>query len=190
MKRVLFLTPLALAAMTGCAPKASQIQAGQWEVTTQLVSVELPASMAEQQAQARNQIGIVQSSPAQCLSDDEAHNFVQNMRRAPPNCVVSDETYAGGVMRTKVQCPAGPGQPAVTLTLEGNYSATTFNATISEEVTNPTATQGTMRRVQRLRGRRIGDCTAPPPAAMPAMPIPEPASPPQSAPAAPPQPRS
>jgi hypothetical protein len=187
MKRVLILAPLALATLAGCSPKVDQVQNGQWEVTSELVSVDMPAAMAEQQQQARRLIGVAQANPPSCISAAEARTLVQDMRRAPPTCQVSDEVYAGGVMRTRVSCPAqGAGQPAVSLLLDGNFSATTFNVTITEEATSPAGTnEGSMRRVQRLRARRLGDCPSQP--ATPAMPAaPTPAGPPGAPPSAPP----
>lgn len=184
MKRVLFLTPLAVVAITGCAPKPNQIQAGQWETTVELTGADIPGATPEQRAQIQRQIGVEQPQPPQCLTEAQARNYLQELRGSiPPACRVSDETYAGGVIRTKISCPAQPGQPAVSFSLEGNFTATTMNATITQEATPPAgSSEGVMRRTQRLHSRRVGDCTAPAPA--PAMP-PQPAAPApaQSAPA-------
>jgi hypothetical protein len=82
------------------------------------------------------------------------------------------------------------GGQAIQISLDGRFTASTLNATVNVEGPNPTgANQGPMRRIVRLRGRRTGECTAPPPAALPTMPTPQPAPPPQSAPPAQP-PRS
>jgi len=169
MKRVFFLTPFVLAAMAGCAPAPNQIQAGQWELVTEVVSLDVPGATPDQQRQIRQQVGQRQSPPPQCISETEARTLVENMRRAPPTCRVSDEAYAGGVMRTRLTCPPqAPGQPEISLALDGTFTGTTFNATITEQGPNPTGTnQSPMRRVQRIRGRRIGgvaSCPTPPPA--------------------------
>jgi hypothetical protein len=179
MKRVLFLTPLALAAMTGCAPAPSQIQAGQWELITEVLSLDVPGATPDQQRQISQQVGTRQSPPPQCISDQEARTLVESMRRAPPTCRVTDEKYAEGVMRTHLSCPAqAPGQQPITLALEGTFTNTTFNGTITEEGPNPAGTsQGPMRRTQRIRGRRVGDC----PAGAATLPMPgQPAAPAQS----------
>jgi Protein of unknown function (DUF3617) len=181
MKRVFFLTPLALAAMTGCAPAPNQIQAGQWELVTEVLSLDVPGATPDQQRQIRQQVGVRQSPPPQCISETEARTLVENMRRAPPNCRVTDEVYAGGVMRTRLNCPAqAPGQPSVSLAFDGTFTRTTFNATITEEGPNPTgASQSPMRRTQRISARRVGECTAAPPA--PTMPAELPPAPANSA---------
>ena len=188
MKRVFLLTPFALAAMTGCAPAPNQIQAGQWEITTEVRGLEVPGATPDQLRMIQRSAGQVGMSDTdnRCLSDAEARSFVQDIRSAPPTCRVSDEVYAGGVMKTHVSCPSPNGQQAIQISLDGHFTASTLNATVNVEGPNPTgASNGPMRRVVRLRGRRIGECTAPPPSALPTMPVPaQPAPPPgQSAPA-------
>jgi hypothetical protein len=187
MKRVFFLTPLALAAMTGCAPAPNQIQAGQWEITTEVRGLEIPGATPDQVRMIQRSAGQVGMSDTEsrCLSDAEARSFVQDIRSAPPTCQVSGEVYANGVMTTHVSCPS-PNGPPIQISLDGRFTASTLNATVNVEGPNPTgANQGPMRRIVRLRGRRTGECTAPPPGALPAMPVPaQPAPPPgQSAPA-------
>jgi hypothetical protein len=175
MKRVLFLTPLAVVAVAGCAPKPDQIQAGQWEASIELTSAEIPDATPEQRAQIQRQIGLAQPQPPQCLTDAQAHSYLQDLRgTAPPNCRVSDETYAGGVIRTRISCTAQGGQPAISLSIDGTFTATTLNATITQEATPPAGSnQGPMRRTQRLHARRVGACptgATPPGPATPAAP--------------------
>lgn len=176
MKKVLFLTPLALAAMTGCAPKPDQIQAGQWELATETVSFDVPGATPDQMKQARRQVN--QAEPIQqCFTAAQAASLVDDIGRGPPNCRTSNKTYAGGVMRIQVSCPApAPNMAAIEVTLDGSFTNTTFNATITEQGPNPTGAREPMRRSARLRGRRIGDCPpAPPMPTMPTMPPAEPA---------------
>ena len=164
MKKVLFLTPLALAAMAGCAPAPNQIQAGQWELVTETVSFDVPGATPEQMKQARRQVS--QAEPIQqCFTPAQATSLVDDIGRGPPNCRTSDKTYANGVMRIRVNCPApAPNMAAIEVTLDGSFTNTTFNATITEQGPNPTGAREPMRRTARLRGRRIGDCPATPPA--------------------------
>jgi hypothetical protein len=178
MKKVLVLTPLALAAIAGCAPKAERIQEGQWETIVQLTGIELPNAPPEQLAQLRRQMNVDQPQPAECLSRAQTESYLRDLRgQIPPGCQTTEEVYGGGVLRTTVSCAAQAGRPAVMFKIEGTFTATTMNATITEEATPPNG-QAPMRRSQRLRARRLGDCTPPPPAPpMQAMP-PLPAAPP------------
>ena len=179
MKKALFLTPFVLAAVAGCAPKVDRIQEGQWETIVQLTGMDLPNATPEQQQQLRRQINVDQPQPPQCLSRAQAESFLRDMRgEVPSGCQISDEVYGGGVIRTTITCAAQANRPAVTFKIDGTFTATTMNAAITEEATSP---NGTMRRTQRLRARRVGDCTPPPPA--PTMVAPPPGAAPAPAPA-------
>jgi hypothetical protein len=171
MKRVLILAPLALATLAGCSKGATQIQAGRWEIVTELRNVEMPGAPAELTEQARAAVGRPETVRA-CLSDEDARTFVQTIRRGQPaTCTVSDEVYAGGVMRTRSACPGPNGQPGNNVSLDGTFTMTTFNGTINEERPNPLgANQGPVRRSIVLRGRRLGACSAAEAAAQAAAP--------------------
>ena len=194
MKRVFLLTPLALAAMTGCAPAPNQIQAGQWEITTEVRGLEVPGATPDQLRMIRQSAGQVGMSDTEnrCLSDAEARSFLQDMRPSSPRCRVSDEAYASGAMRTHVTCTDPSGRQVLQMSLDGHFTASTMNATIDVEAPNPIdANQGPARRSLRIRARRTGECTAPPPAALPTMPVPaQPAPPPAQSAPAPQPPRS
>jgi hypothetical protein len=192
MKRVFFLTPIALAALSGCAPAPNQIQAGQWEIISEIRSLDIPGATAEELPMIRQSFGQVGLSTPEtrCISDAEARTYVQDTRRgAPPSCSVSDERYANGVMHTQVSCPGQAGQPGVRMTLDGHFTMTTFNARIDVESPNPTGPgRGPMHRSIQLRAHRIGECTAPQPAMMPMPSAPEQAAPEPVAPTAQPAP--
>lgn len=188
MKRVLFLTPFALAGMAGCAPAPNQIQAGQWEVVSEIVRLDVPGATPEQMQllnrSGGGQVGM-KDSERRCFSDAEARSYVQDLRgSAPPSCRVGEEVYANGVMRSRVTCPGQSGQQGVELVMDGSFTNTTFNARVDVTGPNPLgAGQAPMRRAVQLRARRLGECTAPATPAMPAMPAPEPAPPAAPAPA-------
>ena len=161
MKRVFFLTPFALAAMAGCAPAPDQIQAGQWEIVTELRSVDMPGAPAEVQQQIRSQIGRPDSAPG-CLGPEQVRTFLQVTRQLltqgqAANCTFTDETYAAGSMTQHASCPGPAGQPANTISFNGHFSRTTFNGTVNVERPTP---RGPVRFMATLRGRRLGDCPA------------------------------
>ena len=176
MKRVFFLTPFALAAMTGCAPAPNQIKAGQWELVTEIQSLNVPNAPEELRQQMRSRVGRPDVGRA-CLTDDQAHRFLEFTKQVVSQgqataCRFTDETYSGGVMRQNATCPAGGpmGGPQgnMTSTLDGRFSATTFNATLRTQGPNVmTPGGGEMSATLVLRGRRLGDCPAS--AAMPSI---------------------
>lgn len=168
MKRVFLLTPLALAAMAGCAPAPNQIQAGQWEFVIEQESIDIPGAPPEMLAMARAEVGRVSRSP-RCLTEEQARDFLQLLKGGqPPNCTSSDEKYADGQVRLRVNCTAQPGpggqgggQQGTQLSLDGNFSRTTFNTRVSEQRPNPSgANNGPVRVTTTFRGRRLGECPA------------------------------
>jgi hypothetical protein len=178
MKRVFFLTPFALAAMTGCAPAPNQIQAGQWELVTEIQSLSVPNAPEEQRAQFRSRVGRPDVGRA-CLTDDQARRFLEFTKQVVSQgqataCHFTEESYGNGVMRQNATCPAGGpmGGPQgnMTSTLDGRFTATTFNATLRTQGPNVMTTGGgDMSATLVLRGRRLGDCPAA--AAMPELPM-------------------
>lgn len=186
MNRAIFLTPLALAAMAGCAPAPNQFQAGQWEITTEIRALDVPGATPEQLrmlSQRAGQVGMKETE-TRCYTDAEARTYLQDIRgTAPPTCRVSDEVYANGVMTSRVTCPGENGQAGVEMSLNGRFTHTTFNAQVDMTVPNPLGAGGPMRRSVQLRARRIGECPAA--AATPTLPLPTPTPAPQAAPPAP-----
>jgi hypothetical protein len=173
MKRVLFLTPFALAAMTGCAPAPNQIQAGQWELVTEIRALSAPGAPEEFRQQLRNRVGRPDTGRA-CLTEEQARRFLEFTKQLVSQgqasaCRFTDEKYEGGVIHQAASCPAGGGAPGApaggnqTSTLEGRFTQTTFNATLHSQGPNMMAPGGgDMSATIVLRGRRIGDCpTAP-----------------------------
>jgi hypothetical protein len=189
MKRVLFLTPLALAAVAGCAPAPNQIQAGQWEIVSEVLRLDVPGATPEQMqmlSRGAGQVGL-KDTERRCFTEAEARSYLQDLRgTAPPSCRVSDEVYANGVMQSRLTCPGQAGQQGVEMSLDGRFTNTTFNARVDMTVPNPIgAGQAPMRRSIQLRARRLGICPpAETPPGLPAMPAPpSPQGAPQPAPA-------
>jgi hypothetical protein len=169
MKRVFFLTPFALAAMTGCAPAPNQIQGGQWELVSETQSLTLPNATDEVREQLQSRIGRPNSERL-CLTEDQARHLLELPKQMvsggnAAGCRFTDETYANGTLRLAGTCPAGSpmGGPRGNLTnsLEGRFTATTFNSTVRVEGPNMIAPGGgNMNVTISFRGRRLGPCPA------------------------------
>lgn len=172
MKRVLILTPFALAALAGCAPAPNQIQAGQWELVTEIRSISIPNAPEEYREQLRNRVGRPDNGRA-CLTDEQVRTFLEFTKQLVSQgqasaCRFTDEVYANGALRQNSSCPAGGPMGGgsggnQTSSLDGNFTATTFNATLHTQGPNVMAPGGgEMRATVSLRGRRLGDCPARP----------------------------
>ena len=82
--------------------------------------------------------GVGQSQTNQdCISPERARNPLQGMRQMMPqgqaaNCRFTDEVFAGGVIRIRATCPGpGGGAGGGQMSLEGSFTATTLQATLS-----------------------------------------------------------
>jgi hypothetical protein len=171
MKRlILFVPAIALAGMaTGCNKGADELQPGQWEMVTQVKSLEMPGAPPEAQAQIRSGIGRSQTSQ-DCITPERARNPLAQMREmmaqsSAANCRFSDEVFGGGVIRIRATCPGPGGQAAGggSVSMEGSFTATTLNVTFSVNAQggNPGMPGATgMNMSAEIRGRRIGDCPA------------------------------
>lgn len=170
MKRLIILAPaIALTVIAaGCSGGADQLQAGQWEMVTQVKSIEIPGAPPEAQAQIRAGIGQSQTNQ-DCISAERARNPLQEMRQMmsqgqAANCRFTDEVFGGGVIRIRATCP-GPGGQAGggQMSLEGSFTATTLQATLSVRAqgANPAMPGATgMNMSAEIRGRRVGECPA------------------------------
>jgi hypothetical protein len=171
MKRLIILAPaIALTGIAaGCSKGADQLQPGQWEMVTQVKSIEIPGAPPEAQARMRSGVGQSQTN-RDCLTPERARNPLQQMREMmsrgqAANCRFTDEVFGGGVIRIRATCP-GPGGQASgggQVSLEGSFTATTLQATlsISAQGANPAMPGATgMNMTAEVRGHRVGECAA------------------------------
>jgi hypothetical protein len=157
------------AADQAAAPGVS-LQPGQWEMVTQMTSVESPGASAEAQALLRRQIGQSQTN-RQCMTARQARNPLQEMRETLAltqgrNCRLTEEVFGDGVIRIRATCPSGEG-PGGQMSMDGSFTATTIQAslTVSVQGANPVIPgpgSGGMRMTANVSGRRTGECPATP----------------------------
>lgn len=166
MKRLIILAPAItlIAIAAGCSKGADHLKAGQWEKTLQIKSLELTGAPPEVQAQARAQIGQPRTNQ-ECLTAEQANNPLQQMREMASqgraaNCRFTDETFSGGVIRIRATCGGGAQGGSGTISVEGSFTETTLQATMSVEGQGGTGMPGVtgMRMSADIRGRRTGDC--------------------------------
>jgi hypothetical protein len=160
MKR-LVVPALPIALLFACSPSAVSLQPGMWETTVQFTSVDLPGAPPAQLAAMRAMMGRAQTSSS-CITPAEAANPTQRMMNPGSNgnaCQFSESTFAGGTIRVHGSCQA-PGRGTTQTNMEGSYTATTMQATISTEMQAPAGTQGPQaaRMAGTLSARRTGDC--------------------------------
>jgi hypothetical protein len=150
------------AATDQAATAAVALQPGQWEMVTQIRSLEIPGAPAEVQARVRRQVSQAQTKQ-DCITPEEARDPLPQMRRmvtqsGGPSCQFTDQVFGGGVIRIGATCPGPGGQGSQRMSMVGSFTATTMQMTIALDTQGAAA----MSMTAGLRGRRIGDCPASP----------------------------
>jgi uncharacterized protein DUF3617 len=154
---------LAVVLLVACSPSAVSLQPGMWETTVQFTSIDLPGASPQELAAMRAMMGRPQTH-SQCMTPEQAANPTQRMMNPPGNgnaCRFSESVFAGGTIRVHGSCQA-PGRGTSVTGMEGTYTATTIQATISNEIQGmpgPTGPQSA-RMSGTLSARRTGDCPA------------------------------
>jgi hypothetical protein len=163
MKRFM-LPALPIALLFACSPSAVSLQPGMWETTVQFTSIDVPGAPPQQLAAMRASMMGHPQTNSSCMTAAEAANPTQRMMNPSSNgnaCQFSESTFAGGTIRVHGTCQAA-GRGTQQMGMEGTYTATTIQATISSEITPPPGTPGPQAAHMSgtLSARRTGDCPA------------------------------
>jgi hypothetical protein len=147
-------------------PAAQTLRPGRWEMTTRLVSIEMPGATPDMQAQLRAQPIPPPETQANCVTPEEASdllgNFRQEILRTQPNlsCQIGDQQFGGGRIRFAMNCRGLNGQPDTRMAVVGAFTENNVQMGISAETSMPTgngATQGA-RIETTMTGRYVGAC--------------------------------
>lgn len=167
MKKFLVLAPCA-ALLFGCSGGplgggAVSLQPGQWESTVQFTTIDMPGAPPEMAQAMRAMLGQPQTRSS-CMSAEEAAN--PSSRFASPEvgnsgCTFEPNGFANGTINVRGTC-SNPQRGNLQMTMTGNYTATTMEATINQTMTAPPNTPGpqSIRLEGRMTARRTGDCPA------------------------------
>jgi hypothetical protein len=150
-------------------PRARSMQPGQWEITSQMTSVEAPGMPPAALAQMRAQLASQRQTQLQCITPEQAANPARNLvgrDAGRQGCQFPSTTFADGLIRISAICRQPGGPASMRMALDGSFTATELNGTLSVEMTGPRTGGGGTQAVRMtglMAGRRIGDC--PPPGA-------------------------
>lgn len=167
MKKLLVLAPCA-ALLFGCSGGplgggAVSLQPGQWESTVQFTTIDMPGAPPGAAEAMRAMLGQPQTRSS-CMSAEEAAN--PSSRFAAPEvgnagCQFEPNGFANGTINVRGTCTSAE-RGNLQMTMTGNYTATTMEATINQTMTAPPNTPGpqSIRLEGRMTARRTGDCPA------------------------------
>lgn len=162
MKKLALFAPT-LAMCAACSGSAVSLQPGQWETTIQFSSIEMPGAPEAAVAPMRAMLGQPRTVPSCMTPADAANpgNKALNPQGENQGCQYSENTFAGGTIRVHATCRPPTGG-TMQMNMDGSYTATTMQATISQEMHAPPNTPGpqTMRMTGNLTAHRTGDCPA------------------------------
>jgi hypothetical protein len=148
----------ATAATTG---SPDRLQAGQWEMTAIMRSLDAPGMPAERAAAMRRQLGRPNVNRV-CMTEEQARNFSHFIQREQRGCTIGDQAYGNGAIRMNVTCAMpGQGGGTVRMTMAGSFTPVTLNLTMNQEMTGRNPADGQPRSVRiaaSVSGRRLGPC--------------------------------
>jgi len=166
MKRLILMAPaivLVAACSGGGGAGGASMQPGQWELVTQMTSVEAPGAPEPMLQQMRSQLASQRQTQSQCITAEQARNPSRNMMGAqnPAGCEFTDTTWAGGRINIRANCRP-TGSPPMQMSIEGDYGAQQINSRISVNMEMPNLTgSGAPQQIRMqgtMTGRRTGDC--------------------------------
>lgn len=148
------------------AGPASSLQPGRWEMTMRVVSLEVPNAAPEMAERLRQQPMPPPQMTPNCITPEEASDFVGNFRRQilqnpqSLSCEIGDQQFGNGQIRISMNCRGQNGQPDQRLAMVGSFTATSIQAAVTAASSTPVG-NGTMQSVRiesTLTGRRVGEC--------------------------------
>jgi hypothetical protein len=167
MKKLVVLAPCA-ALLFGCSGGpfggGVTLQPGQWETTVQFTTIDMPGAPPGAAEAMRAMLGQPQTRSS-CMTAEQAANptgTIASPEGAQANgCQFEPNGFAGGTINVRGTC-SNPQRGNLQMTMTGNYTATTMEATINQTMSAPPNTPGpqSIRLEGRLTARRTGDCPA------------------------------
>lgn len=137
---------------TAAAPRILALQPGQWEVTTEILSMEMTGMPGTPMPRP----GPVTTS--QCITPEQANKPVEGIMAGgalPPGCVSESNNVSDGRIQATFSC-AQNGVPS-RVSMEGVISPTNYEMSMDVSAGEG---QTAVRSDMRVRARRLGDCQA------------------------------
>ncbi|MET0375689.1 MAG: DUF3617 domain-containing protein [Rhizorhabdus sp.] len=132
----------------------AQVQAGQWEASTTINSIDMPGAPPQVAQMMKSQMaGGGKTRMTYCITPEQAAQGPQEMLRQNPACRFSKYSMRGGLISTEMSCRQSGG--TMTARANGSYTPTSFNVTSNAVMSG----RMSMRLSSTSVGRRIGPCT-------------------------------
>ncbi len=138
------------------APKATALQAGQWETTAEVTRL----TQQDKGAPRINTPAGTKTTESICIAPAEAKKPNPKLFAGEKNeCSYGNFYMSGGTLNATLQCTRPGLEGQLLVTVYGDYEADSFETTL--DLSTHLATDGDVNLTSKVTGRRTGECTAP-----------------------------
>lgn len=137
--------------------ESMQIEPGQWEATSEILSASAPGLPADV---LKSMVG-QKTTVSNCITPEQAAKPSANFLAAQQNsnCTYQDWSMEGGRMTGTMTCTGGGAPGQVVMKMNGTYGSTSYDLGMDMNTTG-LPNGATMTIKARTTGRRTGECTA------------------------------
>jgi hypothetical protein len=138
---------------SGVRTAALHVQPGEWEVTEETLDASGtgPAAAYLQRMKGRKRVS------QECITPEEANRPIIFSQNHDNDCDYSHMTFGGGTIKGSISCNDPHNRGSVTMTMDGHYSAQSYEMTTSVQMNM----RGASTRIDAHRvAHRVGDCPA------------------------------
>ena len=156
------LSNATMAEVAAEAVKAQQQRPGQWEMTSQLVSLNVEGVPADSpmNEMLKQQIGQPKTD-SQCLSAEDAKKAMVPQDVDPNNsCRFAHFRMKDGQIDADMTCKAPEGAGTLSMTQKGSYSPDSYDVTSTLTRAGSTAPGENSTMTMRVSAKRTGECKA------------------------------
>ncbi|MWV28510.1 DUF3617 domain-containing protein [Aurantiacibacter rhizosphaerae] len=142
-------------AAAAIATSAYAIEPGNWEATSRMTDIQLPASVPPQAADMMRQIMGGEGTTVQnCVTQEDLENSPERVfEETNGECRYTEFQMAGGTIHAVAQCDNDQG--TMNMTMDGTYTDTTYSMTTSMQ---GDMGMGPMTMTFDVTGQRLGPC--------------------------------
>lgn len=138
---------------TGVKTVSLQIQPGEWEVTEETLNASGTGPTAAYLSRMKGRT----RTSRECITPEEASKPVMLSQNRDNQCDYSHFTFGGGTIKGTISCNEKQGNGSVTMTMDGHYSAQSYEMNTSMDMNM----HGISEKIDARRtAHRVGECSA------------------------------
>ena len=133
------------------------MEPGRWETKVSMLDIDMPGMPPQMAAQMKQSMSKMQEhSFASCLTAEDLKQPKEDFfAGANKDCRYDHFTMSGGKIDAMLRCEGKP-RGGMTMTMSGNYSRDSYDATTAMDVAG--GPQGNMKMRSHMESHRVGQC--------------------------------